>query len=104
MNPKRRDVNRRFGEALRTARQSANLSQRELAERVGLERTSITMIESGAQAVSLPTLIDLSAALQMSASALVHALEPPTLDNFLNTLESDHPEKVRSLLRKVQQS
>ena len=51
-----------FGRNLRKARTDAGLTQRELAQRVGLARTSITNIESGTQHVSLHHLFLLASA------------------------------------------
>ena len=42
-----------FGQRLRKAREDAQLTQKEVADRVGLKRTSITNIERGRQ-VTLP--------------------------------------------------
>lgn len=65
------ELNRRFGQAVRNARKRARLTQRELAEKVRLERTSISNIEVGIQTVTLPTLIQLCEALNVPISELV---------------------------------
>lgn len=51
-----------IGRAIREARQQAELSQEDLAYRVGLTRTSITNLERGRQQVPLHTLYDIAEA------------------------------------------
>ena len=53
---------REFGRALRARRKHAGLSQDNVAQRVGMSRTSITNIEQGRQHVSLHVLYELAAA------------------------------------------
>ena len=60
-----------FGRGLRKARVEAELTQRELASRVGLARTSITNIERGTQPVSLHHLFVLSSAVGVRPEALL---------------------------------
>lgn len=51
-----------FGRRLKAARKSNKVTQNDLAERVGLSRTSITNIERGRQQVSLHVFLSLSKA------------------------------------------
>lgn len=60
-----------FGLLVRKARLAADLTQQELARRVGLTRTSITNIESGRQVVALHTLFSLAASLDIDSTALL---------------------------------
>jgi len=62
------DFYREFGQRLRQARERPNVSltQQDLAERVGLSRTSITNIEKGKQHTSLHMLFKLASALDVS--------------------------------------
>jgi transcriptional regulator with XRE-family HTH domain len=53
---------REFGRTLRARRKQAGLSQEDLAQRVGMSRTSITNIEQGRQHVSLGALYELAGA------------------------------------------
>lgn len=53
---------KQFGQLLRTARLDADLTQDEVAERVGLKRTSITNIERGRQHIALHQLFLLASA------------------------------------------
>lgn len=54
---------RDFGRQLRARRRRAHLTQEQLAERVGLSRTSITNIEKGTQHIPLHVLYQLAGAL-----------------------------------------
>src|SRR5215217_3046337 len=60
-----------LGGLVRARRERAELTQGELAQRVGMTRTSITNIESGRQKVQLHTLYDIAAALDVSPQALL---------------------------------
>jgi transcriptional regulator with XRE-family HTH domain len=52
-----------FGEVLRAMRRRAGLSQDQLAEKAGLDRTYISILERSLQSPSLDTMIALSTAL-----------------------------------------
>jgi transcriptional regulator with XRE-family HTH domain len=56
---------------IRAARHRANLTQRQLAERAGLAKITISQYEIGLRSPSLPTLAKLAAALNTTASALL---------------------------------
>jgi len=60
-----------FGQGLRRARKEAELTQKELAERVGLTRTSITNIERGSQHIALHQLFQLASVLGQEPAALL---------------------------------
>src|SRR5215218_6040327 len=64
-----------LGGLVRARRERAELTQGELARRVGMTRTSITNIESGRQKVQLHTLYDIADALDVSPGALLPAAE-----------------------------
>jgi transcriptional regulator with XRE-family HTH domain len=63
---------RSIGARLREQRLAVGLSQAQLAERIGMLRTSITNIESGRQRVPIHVLYDICEALSVS----VHAVLP----------------------------
>lgn len=65
----------RFAQALRELREQQGLSQEELADRAGLHRTYISQVERGLKSPSLRTLERIAAALNMSASSLIHRAE-----------------------------
>jgi len=65
----------RFGSVVRSQRQSAELSQEELAHRSGLHRTYVTDVERGARNPSLNSIKKLSDALGVSLSDLFGLVE-----------------------------
>lgn len=64
-------VNEAFGQALRSARARAGLTQDELAEKASMARNSISLLERGARSPTLSTLVALSLALDINTSDLV---------------------------------
>jgi Helix-turn-helix. len=62
---------REFGHILRRRRQAADLTQEDVAGRVGLARTSITNMELGRQHVSLHMVYQLANAIGIPASDLL---------------------------------
>jgi transcriptional regulator with XRE-family HTH domain len=64
---------REFGRALRARRKQAGLSQDDVAQRVGMSRTSITNIEQGRQHVSLHVLYELAGAVGATPGDLLPA-------------------------------
>ena len=60
-----------LGKLVRTRREQAKLTQDELAQRVGLTRTSISNIESGRQKIQVHTLYTIAEALHVPADALL---------------------------------
>jgi len=68
----------KLGAAIRSRREALGMSQAKLADRVGMVRTSLTMIENGAQGVLVHQLLGLAAALRVGpaeliASAVIHS-------------------------------
>lgn len=59
-----------LGDAIRTLRAAADLSQRELARRAGYHDTLISMIERGARNPSRPVLANIAEALGVEADLL----------------------------------
>jgi transcriptional regulator with XRE-family HTH domain len=69
-----------IGEYIRSLRASAGLNQRELAERVGISASMLSLVESGKREPTIRMLRDIGRALQIPSAALfVVALhdEPP---------------------------
>lgn len=69
------DIYQKLGAAIRERRTALGLSQAALAERVGLGRTSITMIELGSQALQIHQLFEIAAALKISTDSLLKKVE-----------------------------
>jgi len=55
-----RNLRERLGDELRSARDSAGLSQEGLAKRLNISRPSVASMESGRQAVSIEQLVELA--------------------------------------------
>jgi transcriptional regulator with XRE-family HTH domain len=66
-----RAIYERLGQLVRSIRQSRGLTQADLADRVGMSRTSVTNIESGTQAVTVAGLFELAEALQVDPGHLL---------------------------------
>lgn len=73
---KEQRINRRiFGLRLEMARKQKRISQPQLAERVGLDRTQIINIETGRSSTSVDRLILLAKALGVSPAKLLKGLD-----------------------------
>ena len=73
------DMYAQIGAEIRRRREGLGLSQAQLADRIGIGRTSITMIERGSQAILVHQLLDIAKALKVSPDKLldsVRAQEP----------------------------
>ena len=64
-----------FGDALRTWRRSRNLSQEELGQLTGLDRTYISGLERGKRNPTLKVIVHIAACLGTTASVLLEGLE-----------------------------
>lgn len=76
-----------FGKILKDVRLARNTSQEELAERSGLDRTYISMLERGRRTPTLNTIFSLSKALNISA------------DFFVSLLSSQYEQTKKSLVK-----
>ncbi|TCW64252.1 helix-turn-helix transcriptional regulator [Burkholderia sp. SRS-25] len=83
-----------FGRALRERRIKANLTQDDVASKVGLGRTSVTNIEKGRQQVSLHMLYQLADAVDAEPSSLL----PPRSES---KEKSELPAELESSLAKL---
>ena len=59
-----------FGEAIRKARQAQNLTQEELGERVGVQKSQISKLEKGKSVITLPTISRVFQALGVKTAVL----------------------------------
>jgi transcriptional regulator with XRE-family HTH domain len=86
------DLNRRFGENVRFARQEAGLLQRELAERCVLHRTYICSIERGERNITLEAVEKIATALGVDPLTLLQDSQlPPPIDDgsFVDLLDQE---------------
>lgn len=60
-----------IGQRIRKFRKAHGFSQEELAERVGISTTHMSHIETGNTKLSLPVLVELAAALEVSTDELL---------------------------------
>lgn len=65
------DILNRFGDKVRLLRKEKNLSQEELAEKAGLHRTYIGMIERAEKNITLINIEKIADALEISTSELL---------------------------------
>lgn len=75
------EAGRRLGQNVVEAREQRGLSQTATAERAGLHRTEVSLIERGERVPRLDTIVKLAGALEMEPCALlagmVWKLDPP---------------------------
>lgn len=101
-------IYREFGRLLRERRKDAHLTQDEVANKVGLVRTSITNIEQGRQHVSLHMLFQLADAIGISAEQLLpeRSAQPMSanLERQLKkeSLEDEEANWIRRVVSKTQ--
>lgn len=69
------EIYAQVGAEIRRRREGLGLSQAQLAERIGTGRTSITMIERGAQAILVHQLLEIAKALRVSPDKLISKAE-----------------------------
>lgn len=67
-----------LGKIISGLRQSAGLSQEELAERAGIHRTYVSQIERGLKSPTIVMLLKLSRALETEPSKIMRQLEAET--------------------------
>ena len=68
---------KRFGRVIRKRREATDVSQEALADRAGLHRTYISLLERGLRNPSLTVIAKLAKALGTTMTSLVSELEPP---------------------------
>lgn len=75
MNISKENILNAFGKLVKERRQALNLSQEELGELSGLDRTYISGVERGLRNLSLTSIVSISNSLQISSSELLQGLE-----------------------------
>lgn len=87
------DVSERFGDNILRIRQARRLSQESLAERAGIHRTQMTLIETGRRQPRIETVLKLAGALEVSTDTLFEGIRwDPRAGEFL---VADPPELPR---------
>ena len=81
------DKRDRFAANLRQARETAGVSQEELAERIEVHRTEISLLERGGREPRLGTLVKLAMALGTTPEALCRGIawDPQARDYKIET-------------------
>lgn len=89
-------IYKEFGRAVATRRKKLDLTQAELASRVGMSRASIANIESGRQNVLLHHAYSFASALEFSKiSDLLPSQSKPTIPEDLDMILSDETVTAR---------
>lgn len=94
---------KQIGVTLRRAREALGMTQGELAQLVGLSRTSLTNIELGRQRILVDQLVELATALHISVVSLIPERDTETLQNDDSKRFESLP-TVRSFLNAVRSS
>ena len=68
---RRKDILRKFGERIREERKKLNISQEELADRAGVHRTYIGMIERAERNITIINIYKISKALKIEPYKLL---------------------------------
>lgn len=88
MNCTSHDTNRIIGNKIYQLRRSINMTQQELADKIGISVTFLSEIENGRKSMSVDTLVNLSKGLQVSLDTIV----------FGNDTENDMQKDVVSMM------
>jgi len=75
-------LNEAFGSTVRRRRQSLGLSQEELADRAGLHRTYVSLIERGLRGATVETVMRLARALGTSGSRLLEGVDGKAIEEL----------------------
>jgi transcriptional regulator with XRE-family HTH domain len=67
----KKDIQRSFGRRLRTARSTYGITQEELADRAGLDRTYVSLVERGLRNLTLWNIHRLARGLELNPSELL---------------------------------
>lgn len=84
-----------IGRRLRTARTAAKFSQADLAEKVGTSSQALGQIENGWRAPSIPKLVELARALDVSPEWLLSGMDPKVYDGLVAAVEGLHRSVAR---------
>ena len=100
MNCTSHDTNRIIGNKIYQLRRSINMTQQELADKIGISVTFLSEIENGRKSMSVDTLVKLSKGLQVSLDTIVFGndTENNMQTDVVSMIETPPPEqKVNKL-------
>lgn len=90
-----------IGQRIRKCRKAHQLSQEELADRVGISTTHMSHIETGNTKLSLPVLVALASALEVNTDNLLFDSAKTTrsavVDDLLDTFEGCSTQQIKVL-------
>lgn len=78
-------LQQQFGNVIRRRRQELGVGQEALADKAGLHRTHVSLLERGKRMPSLQVVKKLAAALETTMASLVGELEPGNADTSPST-------------------
>lgn len=76
-----------IGQRIRKYRKQQNLSQEQLAEKIGISTTHMSHIETGSTKLSLPVLVDLAINLKVKTDCLLFNENNSTNEETIKLLE-----------------
>jgi transcriptional regulator with XRE-family HTH domain len=68
------ETHRRFGQRLKSLRKENDMTQEDLADKVGVDRSYMGFVERGEKNVTLKRLVDIAKAFRVSLSELFHSV------------------------------
>lgn len=106
---RRLDLYMEIGEQIRTARVNHGMTQKDLADAVGLTRTSIVHIEAGRQRISIDKLFDVSRVLLLPVATFLPPAAAPEYESVAQLQRICNSQKraindLRRVLRRVSRS
>lgn len=96
----------KFNENLRAARERRGISQKDMAEHIGVAKSTYSLYESGNREPGVPTIKKIADALNVSADELLGiSIEPTTLAAHLdaNGFTDEQWERIQSFAKFIKQ-
>ena len=94
-----------IGQRIRKFRKAYNLSQEELAEKIGISTTHMSHIETGNTKLSLTVFVDIANALSVQTDELLHDIteqnKTPLKQEFIELLNSCSSQELSIILEIV---
>lgn len=92
-----------LGERIRKYREEIKMTQSELGEKLGLQKSAISMYENGKRTPSTDTVIDLCLALEIGLAELLDVDASLCQDPLLKDLNEEEREDVRHFVEELRQ-